>query len=349
MSDVPEMNSDPRSPESTAARTALWQRLLPWLITAACFAYLYTRLDGAAMRQGETVFTYLSGIFAKVSWGTWLALMVPYSLFFFLVDSVIVWRVVNWFNTPVRYRDILPIRGSSYILSLLDERVGKGAMALYLNRREGVPGWEVGSSMLFIMVCEFYYLLTWAVLGYLLSADSLPEEFRVIPGIAVGSVLVFGGLVVFFSGRLGFGQTLRERPIFRAFRLAQPWHYGAIILLRSPAILGAVVVYTLALRLFGMEIGYAAMLGYLPVIFFGAVIPGPMRSVAITLWVALFPGHEGEMTAFGFVQHNFFIFFNAAIGLVFLRRANRELFGKPKTGDGIGSTPPPSVGSAPGF
>ena len=33
------------------------------------------------------------------------------------------------------------------------------------------------------------------------------------------------------------------------------------------------------------------------------------------------------MTAFGLVQHNFFIFFNAAIGLCFLRRAKRELFG----------------------
>ena len=51
-----------------------------------------------------------------------------------------------------------------------------------------------------------------------------------------------------------------------------------------------------------------------------------MRTVAITLWVILFPGNEGELTTFGFVQHNFFIFFNAAIGLLFLRRANRELF-----------------------
>jgi hypothetical protein len=34
------------------------------------------------------------------------------------------------------------------------------------------------------------------------------------------------------------------------------------------------------------------------------------------------------MIAFGFVQHTFFIFFNAAIGLIFLRRANRELFGR---------------------
>jgi hypothetical protein len=32
------------------------------------------------------------------------------------------------------------------------------------------------------------------------------------------------------------------------------------------------------------------------------------------------------MTAFGLVQHKFFIFFNAAIGLLFLKRANRELF-----------------------
>ena len=87
------------------------------------------------------------------------------------------------------------------------------------------------------------------------------------------------------------------------------------------------VIYTLALRLFGVEVGFLEMLGYLPVIFFGAAVPGPMRSVAITLWVTLFPDKAGEMAAFGLVQHNFFIFFNAAVGLLFLRRANRELFG----------------------
>jgi len=98
------------------------------------------------------------------------------------------------------------------------------------------------------------------------------------------------------------------------------------VLIRSPALLAAVVVYTAALRLFGVEVGYLEMLGYLPVIFFGAATPGPMRSVAIVLWVTLFPDNEAQMAAFGLVQHNFFIFFNAAIGLLFLRRANRELF-----------------------
>ena len=80
-------------------------------------------------------------------------------------------------------------------------------------------------------------------------------------------------------------------------------------------------------QLFGVDVTPGAMLGYLPVVFFGAATPGPMRAVAILLWVTLFPERPAEMTAFGLVQHNFFIFFNAAIGLLFLKRANRELFG----------------------
>lgn len=318
--------SESSTKTETIPKTALWQQLLPWTITIICFGYLYTKLSGAAARESVDLVDYLTAIFSRVPWGQWLALMIPYSLFFFLVDSLIVWRVVSWFNTPLRYLDILPIRGSSYILSILNEQVGKGAMGLYLNRRYGVPGWEVGSSMIFIMFCEFFYLLGWATVGWMLKRDELPEVFGIIPWIACGAAIFLAAWLLFFRGPLGKGASLRERPLFKSFREAGGLRYLTIILLRSPALLGAVFVYTNALHLFGVEASYGQMLGYLPVIFFGAATPGPMRTVAITLWVALFPGNEGEMTTFGFVQHNFFIFFNAAIGLLFLRRANRELF-----------------------
>jgi hypothetical protein len=318
--------SEPSTPNDIIRKPAIWQQLLPWAITIVCFGYLYTKISGAAAREGVELIDYLTAIFSRVSWGKWLALMVPYSLFFFLVDSLIVWRVVSWFNTPLRYLDILPIRGSSYILSILNEQVGKGAMGLYLNRRYGVPGWEVGSSMIFIMFCEFFYLLGWATIGWTLTRDELPEVFGIIPWIACGAAVFLAGWLLFFRGPLGKGVALRERPLFKSFREAGGLRYLTIILLRSPALLAAVFVYTNTLHLFGVEATYGQMLGYLPVIFFGAATPGPMRTVAITLWVALFPGNEGEMTTFGFVQHNFFIFFNAAIGLLFLRRANRELF-----------------------
>ena len=319
MSEAPKSQAPPRP--------STWKRGIPWLITIVCFAYLYTRLSGAAAREGQETLEYLLATFRRVDWVAWLALMIPYSAFYFMVDSLVVWRVVNWFNTRVAFGDILPIRASSYILSILNEQVGKGAMVLYLNRRDGVPGWQVGSSMLFIMFCEFYYLLFWASVGVGLRGDAFPEIFHTIPWIFAGAAIFFIAWVLYFRGHIIPGSKLRDRDILRSFRMAKPWQYGVLILLRTPALLAAVVVYTLALRLFGVDAEFLDMLGYLPVIFFGAATPGPMRSVAIVLWVTLFPEHEGEMATFGFVQHNFFIFFNAAIGLLFVRRANRELFG----------------------
>ena len=307
-------------------RTPVWQRLLPWLVTAACFAYLYVRLERAAAAGGQRLLPYIAAVFGGVSWLRWLALMLPYCLVFLLVDTLVVWRVISWFNARLRYRDVLPIRASAYILSIVNEQVSKGAIALYVSRREGIPAWEVGSSMLFVMFCEYYYLLGWATVGVLLQWERFPAVFHAIPWVAAASGAFFVVFHLFFTGRLAVGRALRERPLFRAFRRATIWHYLAVIALRSPAMLAAVVAYTLALGLFGVPASAWQMLGYLPVIFFGAATPGPMHSVAIVLWVLLFPDRPGEMTAFGFVQHNFFVLFNAAVGLVFLRRATRALF-----------------------
>jgi hypothetical protein len=319
------MSGSSAAPRRRSSGIAL--RLLPWLISAACFAYLYRRLDAAAARQGQDALPFLAGIFREVAWGRWLALMVPYSLLFFLIDSAVVWRVVSWFNAPLRYRDVLPIRGSSFILSIVNEQVGKGAMGFYLNRRHGTPGWEIASSLLFIMFCEFYYLLAWATVGWALRRAELPPEFGLLPWLAGAAALFLALWLAFFRGRIAPRSELRDRPLFHAFRRAHLGHYLGIMALRSPALLAAAVVYAGCARLFGVETSALAMLSYVPVVFFGAATPGPMRSVAITLWVLLFPGYEGAMTAFGLVQHNFFIFFNAAIGLLFLPRAQRELFG----------------------
>jgi hypothetical protein len=301
-------------------------RLLPWLITAGCFAYLYVRLDAAAAQQGQRLLPYLAASFEHVAWSRWLMLMVPYCALFVLIDSLVVWRVIGFFNARLRYREVLPIRASAYILSLVNEQVSKGAIALYLSRRHGIPAWEVGSSMLFIMFCEYYYLLGWATVGVLLQWGRLPDIFHTIPWIALGSAAGFLIIHLIFRGRLLGRLVARDRPIFRAFRMAKMRHYAAVLALRSPAMLAAVLVYALALRLFGVTVDVVEMLGYLPVIFFGAAMPGPMHSVAIVLWVLLFPERPGEMATFGLVQHNFFVLFNAVVGLLFLRRATRELF-----------------------
>ena len=241
-------------------KSKLWQRLLPFLITAACFAYLYTRLDRGAAAEGSRLLPYLLKSFENVSWTRWLALMIPYCVLFLLFDSLVVWSVIDWFNAKIRYADILPIRASAYILSLVNEQVSKGAIALYLNRRDGVPGWEIGSSMLFIMFCEYYSLMLWATIGVLLRWGSFHPAFHLIPWIALASAAFFVLFHLFFSGKIGSGIALRDRPIFRAFRLAKVWQYGAVITMRAPPVIAGVVVYTLALRLFGGTVSFGEML-----------------------------------------------------------------------------------------
>jgi hypothetical protein len=313
--------------EAGARKPAVWQRLLPVLITLACFAYLYHAIDRAAIAQGSTPLAYLAKSFENVNWIYWLALMVPYCCLYVIFDSLGVWCAVNWFNAKIRYADILPIRASAYILSLVNEQVSKGAIAVYVNRRDGVAGWEVGSSMVILIFCEFYSLILWATIGVILRWNSFQPVFHIIPWVALGAVVFFVLVQLFFSGKIGPGMALRDRGIFRAFRLAKVWHYAVLLGLRAPLVIAGVVVYTVALRLFGGSISFGEMLGILPVIFFGAAVPGPMHSVAILFWVLLFPDRPGQMTAFGLVMHNFFILFNAAVGLLFLRRATRELFG----------------------
>jgi hypothetical protein len=317
--------------DAPSRKPASWRsvalRTLPWLITLACFAYLYRRIDAAA-GPDRSPFAYLADVFGAVPWTQWLGLMLPYSLLYLAVDTLVLWRAVNWFNAKVPYTSLLPVRASAYILSILNEQVGKGAIAVYLNRTRGVPGWQVGSSMLFIMFCEFYYLLSWATLGYALEHERLPALFGLIPWIAGAALVFFVSFVAFFRAeQVPFGAQLRERDLLRAFREAGPTQYLIIVLLRSPAMIAAIWVYDRCAALFGVDIPLGTMLGLLPAIFFGTLVPGPFRAVAVALWPTLFPAHATEMTAFGFVQHNSFVLFNAALGLLFLRRANRELFG----------------------
>lgn len=306
-----------------AKKRGLVPRIAFGLITLACFGYLYWRIGGAAAREGQTLVAYMTDVFQAVNWGAWLLVMLGYSIFYFLIDTLVLSRALSWFIKDIRYRDILPIRASAYILSVINEQIGKGAMGFYLYRRHQVPGWEVGSVMLFIMFCEVFYLLVWAVLGYFVTRSALPAEFDLIPVIGVAAAIFLVLWIAFFQSSLL--PKIREQRILHAFRIAGPMHYLKFFLIRSPALIAAIVVYTVALNLFGVEADLLDVWPYLPVIFFAAAIPTPMRAAAITLWVILFPDNEGQMAAFGFVQHNFFILFNALIGLLFWRVAQREL------------------------
>jgi len=303
-----------------------------WLLTAGCFYLVWGKINTAAVLEDQEVIEYLLTFFGQANWVLWLGIMVPYSVFFFIVDTHATWRVIRWFNvSDIELKAILPIRASAYILSLVNEQVGKGAMSLYLLRRHDVPGWEALSSMIFLGIVEIYQLLIFSSVGVLLGfalvqeASSVLPLDLILPAVFVSAFLYLPIHVAYFRGRVLKKFTLRDRPLFHALRQGTPRHYLLTLLFKAPNLVGAVIVYTVALELFQVDVSFGQMLAFLPVIFLAAALPLPFHAGALLLWTVLFPDYP-EVGAFSLVMHTFFVVFNAIIGTLFLPRANRELF-----------------------
>ena len=303
-----------------------------WFLTAGCFYLVWGKINTAAVLEDQEAIEYLLTFFEEANWVLWLGIMVPYSVFFFIVDTHATWRVIRWFNvSDIELKAILPIRASAYILSLVNEQVGKGAMSLYLLRRHDVPGWEALSSMIFLGIVEIYQLLIFSSVGVLLGfalvqeASSVLPLDLILPAVFVSAFLYLPIHVAYFRGRVLKKFTLRDRPLFHALRQGMPRHYLLVLLFKAPNLVGAVIVYTVALGLFQVDVSFGQMLAFLPVIFLAAALPLPFHAGALLLWTVLFPDYP-EVGAFSLVMHTFFVIFNAIIGTLFLPRANRELF-----------------------
>ena len=328
---VDQQRIDPET-ESVGQKKSNWIfKLITYAITIVCFYLVFNKTEATAAREGLTVLEYLSRFFAEADWTAWLALMGAYSLFFILIDSHAIWRAVRWFNVPeLKLKELLPIRASAYILSLTNEQVGKGALSAYLWQRHDVPGWRALSTMIMVGMVEIYQLMLFSAIGVFLyfelvqQASSATALDVILPNIFLCAAIYLPIHIAFFRGLFGKDYKLRNVQIFYAFREAGPSKYLKLLLFKAPTLLGAVAVYTLALQLFNVDVGFGQMLAFLPVIFLAAALPLPFHSGALLLWTVLFPDYP-EVGAFSLIMHTFFVLFNAGVGVIFLNKVNKEL------------------------
>ncbi len=250
--------------------------------------------------------------------------MVPYCVFYFLVDTFVVQQAVSWFNVRVRYRDILPVRATTYILSLVNTQLGQGGIAVYLHRRHALPFWEITGTVLFLSFVEVYQLALYSFVG----ATAGGELGRGAP------LAVYLGLAAFLVVHLWYFSRprrgrLAELRVLGTFRRARPQDYLRLVVYKTPNLLAAVATHWLALPLFGMHVPFLVLLTYLPLVFFFAALPiaaahlGPSQLA----WVYFFGrwAPADRLLSYSLAAHVTFMLMNAVIGLLFLRRAAREL------------------------
>lgn len=322
-------------PEATGRkRKRLWRRLLPLLFTIAIFAYIFHRVPF------QRFLVALEG----ADYPNFFLLMIPNSLFYFCWDTLVLVFLIRWFHGPLSYSDLLPVRAVTYVVSLMNNNLARGAMAYYLKRQLRAPFFQLASTVMFLFLVELTHLGLWATAGMMSFPGKMPPDVFWIPLGFVVFWIAFLSYIRFdfapwrpllapfrrFFPRLRGRGSIRTWAIFRTFREAAFKRYVQLILLRAPMFAVSLVFHYFALHTFGIHIPLGQLLAFLPVIFMLAALPVTVAHLGTTqaAWIFFFHAYASEprLLAYSLASHLAFVFGRALLGVIFMPRAYKDLF-----------------------
>ena len=311
------------------------KRLVPPLLTLLIFVLIFRRIPFARFLEA----------LAGADYARFVLLMFPNGLFFFAWDTLILTVVIRWLYAPLRFRDLLPVRAVSYVVSLMNTNLARATMAYYLTRQLRAPFFELAGTVLFLTLLEMTHLALWASAGILAFHSQLPTGLLWVP---LGLFLFWTGLLLsvrfdiapwravttFITAvfpRLHGRGSIREWAIFRPFVQLPLYRYGQVILLRAPLFFLSLVFHFLAVKTFGMDIPLLRMMTFLPIIFMLGALPITVAHLGTTqaAWIFFFRDFAPapQLLAYSLASHLAFMLARATLGLVFLPRGYRVLFG----------------------
>jgi hypothetical protein len=153
---------------------------LPWLGAALLLGLALGRADLRA--AGQAV--------AAADWGRYALAAGAFGIGWLVLDSVILARLVTRFHRPVGVRELLPLRGATYLLLVLSYDAAQAALALGLHRRHGIPLGALGGTFLFYYLVDVLTIATLASGGALLVGGALQGSLRTVLGAAAGAALL---------------------------------------------------------------------------------------------------------------------------------------------------------------
>jgi hypothetical protein len=239
-------------------------RILPWAVTLGLLFYLFRIISfremGKAVIQAPywTVPAFMV-LVVGVYWG----------------DCFAIWKTFGWFVARLSFREVLVVRGATYLLALVNYTVGQGAIVYFVNRSRGVPLLRGTAAVLLIMGTNILVLLVFASVGLLIAPDLPPALRRIV----LGAYVALAAYLVLLVLRPSW---LTSRPIFDVLFAAGVSGHLKAMLVRVPH-LGILMVLTYtSLRAFGVQVPVSQAILYIPVIYFIAVLPIAVMGLGTT-------------------------------------------------------------------
>jgi hypothetical protein len=305
-----------------------WKKALPYCGTLLIFALIFWRIPIGKVAESLKQAPVLK----------FIGVILPYSVLYWMIDSACLTWVIGRFNKPLRFREMLPIRASMYVLSLINTNLGQGGVAWYLHRKIQTPFLEILSSILFIALLEVYQLFLFSTAGVILYHPKSAEQTALIHILRIAYTVAWSMLAAIM---IFFAQARRHKDvrtwlsnsragsISRTFVAARPLDYAIVLAIKAPSFVLALLAQHFTLELYGIAIPLAKLVLFLPLVFLAAALPisvahlGTSQAAWLLFFSANAPG--AKILAYSLAAHFTFMLCNGLLGLLFLPRASREL------------------------
>ena len=284
-------------------KTAL-RKAGPWLIAIAVLFFVFQSVSP----------TDVANSVRQVNLSIFLPLLLFNLLIAFLWESQVYTLLFRWFQVPVTFREMVPIRGASYVLTVLNFFAGQGGMALIMNRWQKLSLKRAGSIVLFAAFSDYYLLLAFCLAGaFSLPGVDLVSFFEISRAGSLVRFIVISW--VLFAIHIGFYRWYLPRPnskrifkrkeIFSTFREAPVTLYLKLMAVRSVNFVIGIFTCYFALTAFGLHVPLRYLVVFLPIVWLISSIPITVMGLGTTqaamIWlVARFAEGSGgpeEITA----------------------------------------------------
>jgi hypothetical protein len=317
------------APPAESAELPLWRRALPFVIGIVLLAVVVTRLDLAAFVAAVRTTNYL-GFFLFTLF---------FTTFLLSADSLATAHVYRRTVCPVRYREVVLIRGASYLPSMLNHHIGQGWLTYFIAKRYGAPLWRVAGATLLVYATTFGCV-------FLLGVAALPFNHGRVAWLAptIGGIALAGALymlVVYMKPAF-----LRQRQATAPLVEVGVRGHLAALLWRLPHVLVLFIGTWVPFTFFKVNVPFADALAFIPVVMLVTALPitpqgvGTRDVVAIELLAGYAPGtHEQQIAAVAAATLSWacaLTLVQAVISPILMRRAQRML-GTPKAQAAFGA------------
>ncbi len=294
------------------------RRVLPWMVAAVLMAVLVQRTGGQAIADA----------FARANMPYLLAATLLCTIVNFTIDAYSLSRCISWFNAPISFSRLAPVKAAAYLVGILNYNVASGGIALWVARRCRVAFLEAASTMFFVNAVDALLLICLMAAGIPVLR---PEIAAAVETISLVTVVGFIGQLLFwrYGSDLPVLGRLWSWPVFASFRKADLSHYARLAIMRLAFLAVFIGNYWLAVQAFQLDIPLLHVVAAVPVISFVGIVPitvaglGTVQAATIYLFRDFAP--EAALFALSLAVTAVMTALRALLGLPFFASVSGEL------------------------